>query len=151
MSCDQKHIYVILYNICLTNSWLTLVNSKTQQSQILKPLFICYFASYACWVLTTKKYWRSFQLSAFKPKNTSPVPGQKFRVEWQDWQLVKIKFLGWRLKPGILTQGELNINERHHSYSWSVVHTHQLQGRCHLIWSFCYLCIRSKVNKCIFA
>ena len=24
--------------------------------------------------------------------------------------------LGWRLKPEILAQGELNVNERHHGY-----------------------------------
>ena len=32
--------------------------------------------------------------------------------------------------------GGLNVNERHHDYYWSVVHTHQLQGRCHMIWTF---------------
>ena len=44
--------------------------------------------------------------------------------------------LGWRLKSEILAQGELNVNERHHGYYWSLVHTHQLPGRWHLICPF---------------
>ena len=42
---------------------------------------------------------------------------------------VKQNDIGWRLKPEILAQGGLNVNERHHGYYWSLVHTHQLQGR----------------------
>ena len=52
------------------------------------------------------------------------------------WKLGIKNVIGWRLKPEILAQGGLNINERHHGYYWSLVHTHQLPGRWHLIWPF---------------
>ena len=57
--------------------------------------------------------------------------------------------IGWRLKPEILAQGGLNVNERHHGYYWSLVHTHQLQGRWHLIWPF-FVSVQGQRSKSAF-
>ena len=64
-----------------------------------------------------------------------PLILELLALEWRKFHTFELEY-GWWLKPEILAQGWPNVNERHHGYNWSLVHTHQLQGRWHLICPF---------------